>query len=58
MIIMAVKCCVCEADVKIADDVMIGELINCPDCGTELEVISISPVTVQEAPEVKEDWGE
>lgn len=55
---MDVKCCVCEADVKVVDDVLVGELINCPDCGTELEVISISPVVVQEAPEVQEDWGE
>ena len=55
---MDVKCCVCEADVKFAEEVMLGELIACPDCGIELEVVSISPIEVQEAPEVQEDWGE
>ncbi|MCL1875511.1 MAG: lysine biosynthesis protein LysW [Synergistaceae bacterium] len=55
---MSVKCCVCEADVNVAEDAMVGELITCTDCGTELEVISTSPVTLQEAPEVQEDWGE
>ena len=55
---MAVKCCVCEADVRIAEDVITGELIHCSDCGTELEVVSTEPITVQEAPEVQEDWGE
>ena len=28
------------------------------DCGTELEVTSLAPLTVEEAPEVEEDWGE
>ena len=55
---MTVKCCVCDADVKVAGDAMVGELITCADCGTELEVVSISPVTLQEAPLVQEDWGE
>lgn len=55
---MSVKCCVCEADVNVAFDAMVGELVTCADCGTELEVVSTSPVTLQEAPEVQEDWGE
>ena len=54
----AVKCPVCEADVKVESGVMLGELINCADCGTELEVTSLSPLAVEEAPEVQEDWGE
>jgi len=53
-----VKCPVCEADVKAESGVMLGELLNCSDCGTELEVTSLSPLTVEEAPEVQEDWGE
>ena len=55
---MSVKCCVCEADVKVGSDMIVGELITCADCGTELEVVSISPLALQEAPEVQEDWGE
>ncbi|WP_332635973.1 hypothetical protein [Acetomicrobium sp.] len=37
---------------------MEGEIITRPDCGSELEVISFDPLTVAEAPEVQEDWGE
>jgi alpha-aminoadipate carrier protein LysW len=54
----SVKCPVCDADVKVADDVMTGELLTCSDCGVELEVTSVSPLAVEEAPEVQEDWGE
>ena len=53
-----VKCPVCEADVSVGSSVMLGELLTCADCGTELEVISLSPLIVEEAPEVQEDWGE
>lgn len=53
-----VKCPVCDADVKVAGDAMVGELLTCGDCGVELEVVSLEPLTVEEAPEVQEDWGE
>ncbi|MDR3264880.1 MAG: lysine biosynthesis protein LysW [Synergistaceae bacterium] len=53
-----VKCPVCDADVKVADDAMAGELLTCADCGVELEVTSLNPLAVEEAPEVQEDWGE
>ncbi|MDR1977895.1 MAG: lysine biosynthesis protein LysW [Synergistaceae bacterium] len=51
------KCPVCDADVKVTD-VIVGELLTCADCGVELEVTSLSPLTLEEAPEVQEDWGE
>ena len=35
-----------------------GEIIECPDCGVELEVISTDPLAVELAPDVEEDWGE
>ena len=53
-----VKCPLCEADVKMEPGVMLGELLTCADCGTELEVTSLDPPAVEEAPEVQEDWGE
>ena len=53
-----VQCVVCEGDVMLPAEVMEGELLTCPDCGTELEVVSLNPLTVAEAPEVQEDWGE
>lgn len=51
-------CVVCEASVNLPDDCCEGELVICGDCGTELEVISMDPLTVEEAPQVQEDWGE
>ena len=54
----AAKCPVCEADVNAASGVMLGELLSCGDCGTELEVTSLNPLALEEAPEVQEDWGE
>jgi alpha-aminoadipate carrier protein LysW len=55
---MTATCPVCEAKVNIPDDCTEGELVICPDCGTELEVTSLDPLTVEEAPQVQEDWGE
>jgi len=51
-------CPVCEATVNIPADAMQNELIACADCGSELEIISLSPVQLDVAPDVEEDWGE
>ena len=36
------ECPECAADVTLPDDVMEGEIVQCPDCGVELEVISLA----------------
>ncbi len=51
------ECPICGANVKYSN-VEIGELLNCPDCGSDLEIKSINPLTIAEAPEEEEDWGE
>jgi len=51
-------CVTCGGDVALPDDVEIGEILDCGDCGTELEVIAVDPVELAEAPELAEDWGE
>jgi len=51
-------CPACEADVRIPGDAMQNELIACPDCGSELEILSLDPIELDFAPEVEEDWGE
>lgn len=53
-----VTCPICDGDVEIAEDAIVGEIVECPDCGAELEVIGLDPIAVEEAPEVEEDWGE
>jgi len=52
------ECPECAAELILDDDVEAGEIIVCPDCGVELEVVSVDPVAVEPAPEVEEDWGE
>ena len=53
-------CVVCECDLDLPPDVEVGEILVCPDCGAELEVMGLGPgfVEVELAPEVEEDWGE
>ncbi len=53
-----VTCPVCEAELELDVDVELGEIVVCGDCGVELEVTELDPLTVEEAPEVEEDWGE
>ena len=51
-------CPECEAELNLGSDVEEGEIVVCPDCGVELEVMGTDPITVELAPEVEEDWGE
>ena len=53
-----VHCPECEAELEMEEGVEEGEIIVCPDCGVELEVIGLDPAEVDLAPEVEEDWGE
>lgn len=45
-------------EIELPADVEVGEIIDSPITGTELEVVSLDPVTLEEAPELEEDWGE
>jgi alpha-aminoadipate carrier protein LysW len=48
-----------ECDARITATVALpGEILDCPDCGAELEVRSVSPLVLAVAPTVEEDWGE
>jgi alpha-aminoadipate carrier protein LysW len=37
---------------------MEGEIVVCPDCGMDLEVITVEPLQLALAPKEAEDWGE
>lgn len=54
----AVLCPECEAPLTLPAGLMAGEIIICQDCGVELEVLGLDPVTLQLAPQEAEDWGE
>ena len=51
-------CPVCGGDVGFTQETVISELIDCGECATELEVITLDPPRLEEAPEAAEDWGE
>jgi alpha-aminoadipate carrier protein LysW len=41
------------------DNVIKGEIVVCPDCGVELEVLEVQPdIALALAPQEAEDWGE
>ena len=54
----AASCPVCDANVSVLDDAVIDELLECDDCGCELVVTALDPVSFEEAPMAEEDWGE
>jgi alpha-aminoadipate/glutamate carrier protein LysW len=55
---MTAECPTCGAQIQLAAGTVQGELIECPECGTELEVVSVNPPQVKEAPKEEEDWGQ
>lgn len=55
---MTASCPECLSDVPAAPDVRQNEVIECPECGAELEVMTVDPLVLALAPEVEEDWGE
>ena len=38
------KCPECGETVELSDDMVVGEIIECVNCGVELEIASIDPV--------------
>ena len=50
-------CPECEAAVTV-QGLIVGEIVYCPDCNAELEVLNVEQPEVGLAPQVEEDWGE
>ncbi|MCI0519147.1 MAG: lysine biosynthesis protein LysW [Chloroflexi bacterium] len=53
-----VACPECAAEFEFDADTEQNEIIVCPECGVDLEVISLDPPAVEPAPMEQEDWGE
>jgi len=51
-------CPACDAELRIPANAVQNELLACSDCGTELEIVQLEPLTLDLAPQVEEDWGE
>ena len=52
------NCLECGAGLSVGSDLIAGEILECPECGVELEVVQLSPLSIELAPEIEEDWGE
>ncbi|WP_408655863.1 lysine biosynthesis protein LysW [Jatrophihabitans sp.] len=52
------SCPECAASVTFAEPPRLSEVVECGDCHSELEVMTLEPVNLVLAPEVEEDWGE
>lgn len=55
---MSVACPDCDADVVVADNDEVDDLISCDECGSELVITSLNPVTVDLAGEEEYDDDE
>jgi len=57
---MKTKCSECDGDIEVPEDVVVGEILTCPDCGADYEVSKIGSegVSLKPAEAVGEDWGE
>lgn len=55
-----VNCAECDATLNVPPDVIRGEIVSCPDCGSSYEVVGLTGGSIQLRPaEVEgEDWGE
>jgi alpha-aminoadipate/glutamate carrier protein LysW len=52
-------CPECDAEVQVDDDMDKGDLVECPDCGSTLEVVGLDPIELDLATEEEEeDWTE
>ncbi len=54
------KCPECDADINIPEDASVGEIVSCPDCGSDFEISKKegSEIELKQAESVGEDWGE
>ncbi|HLB60184.1 MAG TPA: lysine biosynthesis protein LysW [Patescibacteria group bacterium] len=60
IVTMKAICPICDAPVTLSNDVEPSEVVTCKECSSRLVVESIDKqsVTLIQAPDIEEDWGE
>lgn len=48
-----ILCPDCSSEIKLIEGVMIGDILECEECGTEVEILSIDPLEYRELIEEK-----
>ncbi len=56
--VLTAPCPTCDAAVAVGARPTLAELIRCRECGSELEITSLDPIVLAQAPTEEEDWGE
>jgi alpha-aminoadipate carrier protein LysW len=51
------SCPECDAELKLVG-IQQNDIVTCDDCGQDLEVTLLDPLTLELAPQEQEDWGE
>jgi alpha-aminoadipate/glutamate carrier protein LysW len=51
-------CPECDHEFAFGEPMRLSQIVECPDCRSELEVVTTEPVMLALAPEPEEDWGE
>jgi alpha-aminoadipate/glutamate carrier protein LysW len=51
-------CPTCESAVTLTEPVVQHEIVECAQCRAELEVLTVEPLVLAQAPDIEEDWGE
>ena len=49
------QCPSCHSDVIIDDGLSKNDLVNCINCGAELEIISLHPLAIREFADISEE---
>lgn len=52
------ECPVCGIQLTLNEGIEVGELLECNECSSELEILSTQPLGIGRAPQEQEDWGE
>ena len=54
---MMASCVECEAEFDI-DEPEVGEIVSCPECGLDMEVVSLKPLELEAVVEEEEEEEE
>ncbi|HNX90428.1 MAG TPA: hypothetical protein PKY78_02030 [Candidatus Omnitrophota bacterium] len=49
------KCPACGQSIPVEEDLNIGDMMYCPECYAELEIVKMKPVTFKETDSLKEE---
>lgn len=52
------KCPVCQSDIIVDDEAFEGDLVDCTNCDTQLEIISLRPVQLSAVNNEEDDWND